>query len=73
MEQKRAHRRYPPEFISEAVALVTEQGYSVPEAARSLGIRANLIYRWKQQLEDQQQGKVLAKVSAMNLSAYVKK
>lgn len=59
MEQKRINRRYPPEFIAEAVALVTDQGYSVPEAAKSLGVRANLIYRWKQQLEDRQQGKAL--------------
>ena len=59
MEQKRVNRRYPPEFITEAVALVTDQGYSVPEAAKSLGIQANLIYRWKQQLEDQQQGNAL--------------
>jgi transposase len=33
------------------VALVTEQGYSVAEAAESLGIRANLLYEWKQQQE----------------------
>jgi len=32
----------------------------VPEAAKSLGLNANLVYRWKQQIEDQQQGKVLA-------------
>ncbi|WP_163836426.1 transposase [Spartinivicinus ruber] len=24
-----------------------EQGYSVPEAAKSLGFNANLLYRWK--------------------------
>jgi transposase len=48
MGQKRVNCRYPPEFINEAVALFTEQGYSVPKAAKSLGIRANLIYRWKQ-------------------------
>jgi len=32
----------------------------VPEGAKSLGLNANLVYRWKQQIEDQQQGKVLA-------------
>jgi Transposase. len=32
----------------------------VAEAAKSLGLNANLVYRWKQQIEDQQQGKVLA-------------
>jgi len=60
MGQKRSYKSYTKEFKEEAVNLVTEQGYSVPEAAKSLGINANLLYRWKQQIEDQQQGKVLA-------------
>ena len=34
----RTRRTYTPEFKVEAVKLVTEQGYSVAEAARSLGI-----------------------------------
>lgn len=42
------------------MALVTDQGYTVPEAADSLRIRANLIYGWKQQFEDKQSGAVLA-------------
>ena len=33
----RARRIYTPEFKAEAVKLVTEQGYSVAEAARLLG------------------------------------
>jgi len=41
MNEKRIYKRYPPEFKEEAVALVTEQGYSVAEAAQSLGHRAN--------------------------------
>jgi transposase len=51
---------YPKEFKEEAVSLINNQGYSVPEAAKSLGIRTNLLYRWKQQIEGQQQGKSLA-------------
>lgn len=53
---KRIYRQYPPEFRQEAVALITEQGYSVAQAAESLGVRANLLYRWKQQLDEQQAG-----------------
>ena len=34
---KRKNRNYSSEFKPEAVALVTEQGYSVPKAAASLG------------------------------------
>jgi transposase len=59
MSQKRTHKHYPKEFKEEAVSLVHEQGYSVPEAARSLGIASNMLYRWKEQVEQQQEGKVL--------------
>ena len=59
MSQKRQHKSYSVEFKQEAVGLVTEQGYSVAEAARSLGIRSNLLYRWKQQLEESKGGAVL--------------
>ena len=46
-------RTYTPEFKAEAVRLVTEQGYSVAEAARSLGIHDTLLRSWKQALEAQ--------------------
>ena|SRR5437868_1225946 len=46
-------RTYTAEFKTEAIKLVTEQGYSVAEAARSLGISENLIRNWKQALQDQ--------------------
>jgi len=59
MGMKRSYKQYPKAFKEEAVALVLEQGYSVPEAARSLGIATNLLYCWKQQFEDQQQGQLL--------------
>lgn len=51
MGQKRAYKQYPKAFKEEAVALVREQGYSVPEAAKSLGVAPNLLYRWKEQFE----------------------
>ena len=38
----RKRRTYTPEFKAEAVKLVTEQGYSVAEAARSLDYRVQL-------------------------------
>jgi len=43
----RTRRTYTPEFKLEAVKLVTEQGYSVAEAARSLGIHETLLRSWK--------------------------
>jgi len=59
MSQKRSYKQYPKEFKDEAVALVLEQGYSVPEAAKSLGIAANMLYRWKELHEQQAEGKAL--------------
>ena len=47
----RRRRTYTPEFKAEAVKLVTEQGYSVAEAARSLGLSENLVRSWKRALE----------------------
>jgi transposase len=49
----RTRRTYTPEFKAEAVKLVTQQGYSVAEAARTLGLNENLIRNWKQTLETQ--------------------
>jgi transposase len=46
MTKKR--RTYTGEFKAEAVKLITEQGRSVAEAARSLGIGENLLRTWKQ-------------------------
>jgi transposase len=43
----RQRRTYTNEFKIEAVKLVTEQGYSVAEAARSLDISENLLRSWK--------------------------
>jgi len=51
MSQKISYKQYPKEFKEEAVALVTEQGYSVPEAAKSLDLATNLLYRWKEKQE----------------------
>jgi transposase len=60
MGQKRSYKQYPKEFKEEAVALVKEQGYSVPKAAESLGIATNMLYRWKEQIEQKQAGITLA-------------
>jgi len=60
MSQKRTYKQYSKEFKEEAVALVREQGYSVPDAAKSLGIASNMLYRWKERFEAQLEGKVLS-------------
>ena len=44
---KPKRRRHSEEFKREAVKLVTEQGYSVAEAARNLGVHVNLLRTWQ--------------------------
>jgi transposase len=39
---------------------VLEQGYSVPDAAKSLGIAANILCKWKELHEQPAVGEVLA-------------
>ena len=48
----RKRRSFTAEFKTEAIRLVTEKHYSIREAAESLGIRENLLRRWKDQLAD---------------------
>ena len=59
MSQKRTYKQYPKEFKEEAVALVREQGYSVAEAAKSLGIATNMLYKWKEKIEANEAGETL--------------
>src|SRR6476646_10093206 len=51
MAKKR--RTYTAEFKAEAVKLVTDKGYSIAEAARSLGVHETLLRSWKQAVETQ--------------------
>lgn len=53
MSQKRSYKHDPKEFKEEAVVLVLEQGYTVLEAAKSLGITADMLYKWKELHEQQ--------------------
>ncbi|MDP8243561.1 MAG: transposase [Candidatus Hinthialibacter antarcticus] len=46
-------RKYSREFKVDAMGLVTKQGYTVRQAAESLGIRENMLWRWKKQLQDE--------------------
>ena len=39
-------KTYSKEFKLDAISLVVEQGYSKAEAARNLGINANILGRW---------------------------
>ena len=56
MSTKRAYKQYTKEFKEEAVALVLEQGYSIAQAADSLGIKTSLLYKWKEKIEAEKEG-----------------
>jgi transposase len=45
-------KRYHEEFKVEAVKLVTERGYSLTQAAKSLGVSVDSISKWKKRLEE---------------------
>lgn len=60
MNKKRTYKTYTQSFKKEAVSLVTEQGYSVAEAATALGVNPNLIYKWKEKLDAQVVGSILS-------------
>ena len=60
MSEKRTNKQYSAEFKEEAVALVHDQGYSVSEAAKSLGIGTSLLYKWKEKIEAQREGKTIS-------------
>ena len=49
-------RRYTEEFKREAVRLVTDQGYTQAEAARSLGVNANLLRNWQRKYASEDRG-----------------
>jgi len=44
--------RYNEEFKAEAVKLVTERGYSLTQAAKSLSVSVDSISKWKKRLEE---------------------
>ena len=60
MTQRRKPRKYTDEFREEAVKLVTEQGYSVTEAAKSLGITTTLLDNRKDNRPKQTSGEALS-------------
>ena len=44
-------KMYTAECKLEAVSLITDHGYGVREAACHLGLHANMLRKWKQQME----------------------
>ena len=68
--EKVVRRKFTDEFKEESVKLVREQGYTITEAARNLGIHCTQLRRWVK-------GKSLSSApvtgSTMQLQAEVRK
>jgi len=52
VSEKRITRQYEVEFKLDAVRLVEEQGYSVPEAAQRLGVPKSNLSNWLRQYRE---------------------
>jgi transposase len=57
---KQTRRRYSDEFKEESVKLITEQGYTVSEAARNLDINVSMLSRWQRELSPEYDGSIAA-------------
>ena len=55
MTDKIIRKKFSREFKQEAVRLVLEGKRSNSEVARELGIRTNLLYRWRREYEQQEE------------------
>ncbi len=53
---KRQRRTFSTEFKHETACLVLDQGYSIPEASRSLDVGETALRRWVQQLKLERDG-----------------
>jgi transposase len=53
--EQREQRRYTREFKLEAVRLSEHATHSVAQVARDLGVPERMLYRWRQQVREQEQ------------------
>ncbi len=67
-ESKRRRRKHSEEFKREAVKLVFDQEMSVAEAARNLGIHANLLRNWKRRFEAENEDQSLTEDERMEIA-----
>ncbi|PMG81689.1 transposase, partial [Vibrio breoganii] len=61
---KRTRRTFSPEFKLEAAQLVTDQGYTVVEAAKAMNVSKSAMDKWVRQLKQERQG-VTSKASPL--------
>ena len=67
-KSQQTRRRHSDEFMREAVKLVSDQQVSIAEAARNLGINPNLLRKWKQVIEAENQDTSLTEDERLELA-----
>jgi transposase len=72
MNQKRRNKKFTDEFKSDAVKLVTEQGYSCTEVGRRMGISHTNISRWVREHRKQMESPSSSSGSLRDLENEVK-
>ena len=70
---KRAYKTYTKEFKVEAVRLAEKSDQPVTQVARELGLRVNQIYKWRKQLEEQQEGAFSSKRTTTDKDAQIRR
>lgn len=53
---QRNRRSFTQEFKHEAASLVVDQGYSMADACRAIGVGSTALRRWVQQLQEERNG-----------------
>lgn len=61
-------RRHSEEFKREAVKLVTDQGYSLSEASRNLGVHVSLLRKWREKSESETSDQNLSEDERLELA-----
>ena len=51
LRTRKKRKSYSRDFKTDAVKLIVQQGYSIAEASRQLGIDYSVLRRWKNKLE----------------------
>ena len=51
-KEDQVRRTFTKAFKQDAVKMVTEQGHSMAEVAKNLGVNYNLLCRWKKELSE---------------------
>ncbi len=59
MTTGRTRRNFTPEFKKDAVALITEQGYSIAKVAQAVDTSEKNLRRWKTELAQEASGERL--------------